>query len=783
MRLIFLFGLLMVQLGQAFAQDVAIGEWREHLPYAKTTGVAYANTKVFCITPYSAFYYDLQDNSSGKLSKMNLLSDIGLSRVAYDATSNTVVIGYTNGNVDLIDVNGMSSYNMSDIKRSNIIGDKKIYNIHCENGMAYLSTGFGIVKIDIQRREVSDTYYVGPSGTLLQVNGVVVRGDTIFAATEKGLYRAYKDNPFLSNYASWSKVMSLPNSVRDSSLIELELFNNDLVLAFNSSQYGKDTLYFYNGSTWQKVSAHAGVQINSVESSGGRLVVNEIYGVFELDAAYTNIQNIFQYPSAGIEANHAVYGGGRYWIADNRLGLSGSITPWDNFFIQPDGPRSASCFGLDISDGDVWIAPGLIYGAAWLNDYNIDFLSGRSGGTWQTRADFSDPGNVLSDTLFDLINVAIDPEDPTHVFGGSMSFKGLVEMRAGQIVRYYDETNSNLPSWTGRPGYCGITATRFDEDGNLWMTLAFVDHPLAVLKPDGTMHVYSAGSDLDNKVHARIVCSEETGLKWIAVPKGGSIGGVFVLDDKGTLDDESDDQRLFYKSGSGLGNLPSDDVLSIAEDLDNEIWIGTTAGVVVVYSQEAVFSGGNFDAQQILIEQDGNIQVLLETETVSAIAVDGANRKWIGTQGSGVYLLSEDGTELLYHFTTDNSPLFSNIINDIKIDHLTGEVYFATASGLCSYRGTATIEAEAYDSVYAYPNPVLPTYEGVIAIKGLSRNSDVKITDIAGNIVFVTVSDGGQAIWDGRNLQGEKVKPGVYTALCTSTLGKGKVVAKILIVN
>jgi len=233
----------------------------------------------------------------------------------------------------------------------------------------------------------------------------------------------------------------------------------------------------------------------------------------------------------------------------------------------------------------------------------------------------------------------------------------------------------------------------------------------------------------------------------------------------------------------GNGGLPSNLVYCLAKDLDDEIWVGTDKGIAVFYSPENVFTGANFDAQQILLEQDGYVQILLETENVLSIAVDGANRKWIGTSNSGVFLMSADGTTQIQHFDESNSPLFSNTVKSIAINQETGEVYFGTTKGIISYRGTSIEGFEEFTDVYAFPNPVKHDYEGPIAIKGLMNNSTLKITDISGALVYETKSEGGQAVWYGKNFKDERVSSGVYMVFCTSEDGQQKTVTKILVIN
>jgi hypothetical protein len=274
---------------------------------------------------------------------------------------------------------------------------------------------------------------------------------------------------------------------------------------------------------------------------------------------------------------------------------------------------------------------------------------------------------------------------------------------------------------------------------------------------------------------------DKSDQKWMVVSNGG--GGIVVYKGNTTVTPANSSNAKKLTTSAGNGGLPSNVVYCLAKDHDDEIWVGTDKGIAVFYSTENVFSGSNFDAQQILLEQDGHVQILLETENVLSIAVDGANRKWIGTSKSGVFLMSADGTTQIQHFDETNSPLFSNTVKSIAINQETGEVYFGTSKGIISYRGTSTEGFEEFTDVYAFPNPVKHDYEGPIAIKGLVNNSTLKITDINGALVYETKSEGGQAIWYGKNFKDERVSSGVYMVFCTSEDGSQKTVTKILVIN
>jgi len=257
---------------------------------------------------------------------------------------------------------------------------------------------------------------------------------------------------------------------------------------------------------------------------------------------------------------------------------------------------------------------------------------------------------------------------------------------------------------------------------------------------------------------------------------------LLVFNDNNTLDNTADDQVRKITNAAGNGNLPGNSVASFTVDKEGQLWIGSDEGVAVIYSPENVFSGENFDAQKVMIEEEGYLHPLLETEAVTAITVNGNNEKWIGTDKSGVFLMSADGSKEIYHFTEENSPLLSNSITSIRVAS-DGEVFFGTANGIVSYKDASQPPAAELDSVYVYPNPVRETYTGPIAITNLVSESNVKITDVSGNLVWETEAAGGRVVWDGKDLDGFRVKTGVYLVFITNSDGSKKSVTKLLFID
>jgi hypothetical protein len=320
------------------------------------------------------------------------------------------------------------------------------------------------------------------------------------------------------------------------------------------------------------------------------------------------------------------------------------------------------------------------------------------------------------------------------------------------------------------------------------MTNSSVENPISVRKADGTWTSFRFDSKLTEFNALGKILVSSTGHKWGIIPRGN---GLFAMDDNGTIDNISDDAYELVSVKDRFGKVITNDVRSFAEDQNGNLWLGTNQGILVMFSPFRLFSDGQVYAQEIIVPREGEQNpdgtipgdVLLGDQVVTCIEVDGANRKWLGTSGGGVYLVSEDGLDEIHHFTELNSPLLSDNINDITIDGETGEVYFATEKGLVSYKGEALAGTTAYSDVVVYPNPVRETYSGPVAIRGLIADTNVKIQDMGGNLVYEMQSLGGQAIWDGRNFKGERVATGVYMIFLSDPDGNVQHVTKLRFIH
>lgn len=755
-----------------------------HLPYQRCNLVTGSSTFVWTATENGLFRLAKADNSIQRITKIDGLSDLGISALCYNAGNNTLFIGYANGNIDLIQDNQI--INLPDIKRAQIIGNKTINGIHFVGNIAYLSTGFGIVVIDTYRKEVKDTYLIGPNGAYLGVNDIVTSPTTIYAATASGIYYAPINDLYLSNFITWSKFTNVPSGHSNSPFRTITIFDNKLVAekSVPLAPPGRDSVFAYDliNSAWIPFWGDT-YDIRDLYVFNNKLYMVGLYNVFVMDTTYQDPNatgnfyypyNIITGPTTPSQPKQIYVDNNAVWFADNIYGLVKMTSSGVGESFFPNGPVSTDAYWMAQSHGNLLVVPGG-HNDAW---GNIGIRSGFSTfneGFWN---DYDKIAMPAIDTITDLVCAAIDPLDDNHYWLGSWG-NGLLEVNDGAFVKLWNNYNSTLQSniiyqWVA------VGGVQYDSTGNLWVSNSHAIAPLSVYKPDGTWQAFDFTSVLPIGTTISGLLVTSTGQKWMIMPRGG---GMLVFDDNGTLSDVTDDKKKRLGFTAGVGHIPGTEVYCMAEDDDGEIWIGTDKGIGVFYCAENIFSTAGCDAQQILITQDSYVQILMETQTVTAIAIDGANRKWIGTEGGGVFLMSADGQTQLEHFTEDNSPLLSNNITSIAIDQESGEVFFGTTKGIVSFMGQANKGEETMGDVYAYPNPVTHEYDGPIAITGLVKNADVKITDIRGQIVFETTALGGRAIWNGKNFSGERAASGVYMVFVTNDDGTQKAVTKILLIN
>jgi hypothetical protein len=763
------FALLFFCLNLDAQGDLRLGQWSEHLPYNGGTTVTQSPTRIYYGTEFALMSISKEDSLDVEFfSKVDGLSDVAPGWIKYHNELRLLLIGYKNGNIDILDTNGIS--NINDIVRNTSLqGDKGIKNIYFDEGhLAYLSTTFGLLVLDLNtHRFVSTVFTTSP------VNGFTIFQNLFYVATDKGIF-TFNPNAgqIIENFGQWQRVAidGLPFE-----------YSSEAIAVFKGALYagGNGDLYKMEGVEFQKYYERDGQTLQYISPEGNTMMAgfmcdNECVGrvFFFTDASFwhENGVNCSARPTYAIEDEK-----GRIWYADEfppfKLAQN-HFTPCDNLFYNT--PYSGNVSELEVKDGILYVASGGV-------SESFGYLANKDGFftfdrvRWTTYNQFNDPA-LAATGLENFFRILPHPEED-KVFVGSY-WGGLLEFDLENYI-VHDDTNSSLQGAVGDEARERVTGLAFDEDLNLWVTNYLAQRPLSVMKADGTWKSFDL--PCSNITNLSQIVVDHRGYKWIVLYS--KTAAVIVYDDNGTIDDELDDRCIQLSSFNT--SLPTNSVYSIAVDLEGDIWVGTAEGPVVFDGGADIFGG--HEGSRIKVEQDGVLNFLFGEETIYSIAVDGANRKWFGT-GSGVFVQSPAGNEEVASYNTKNSPLLSDQIIDIAIDGNNGIVYIATDGGIMSVR-TDAIDGDMVHSsdVYAWPNPVRPDYDGPIAIRGLARDAVVKITDVRGQILYETRSLGGQAVWDGRDLNGEPATTGVYLVFSTAgSDGFNKpdaLVTKILVVK
>lgn len=755
--------LLMCPLSRISAQNriPPIGEWRDHLNSQQTSQVIKGD-KIYCSTNSHVFYLT-DKNETGRFSKTNGLNDVGVQCLGWDMATDQLVIAYRNSNLDILKDGTIK--NISDIKRSRISGNKTIYSIFCENGLAYLSSGLGIIVANLQKLEIKDTWVIGSNGSQVRINAFASDGSLFYAATEEGLKTTSVTTNNPSNYNNW-ELTGIVNGLGTGPVKNVLRANGKMIVEKN------DSLFMLNRGNWQLLYADTNWPIINTTSSNEKLLVSQrtISGnarVIIINSAGLIEKTIAQ-PNVISFPRSAIIDGSAIWIADQFGGLS-KFDPGVERFI-PNGPPGPAEGEILVKNNQLYAAAGSV-NTAWNYQYNRNGIYFFEQDIWSSKSYYNEP---VLDSVLDFISLAVDPSD-NSLWAGSYG-GGLVNFSPSKPPYIYKKSNSTLQPAIGDATSYRVSGLSFDQNKNLWISNYGAPKNLQVRKVDGSWQAFSIPfSHLENAVGQIII--DDYDQLWIQSPKDN---GLFCFNHGQNIDNTTDDQWKFYRSGVGNGNLPSNNVLSILKDKNGFIWVGTDKGIGIIQCTDRVFTGAGCDAILPIVQLDRFAGLLFRDETVQSMAVDGANRKWIGTK-NGLWLISPDGDKVIYHFTEENSPLLNNDIKKITIDPATGEVFIATITGICSFRSTATEGENTNSNVLVFPNPVPPGYQGTIAIRGLVNNALVKITEMNGRLVFQTRALGGQAIWDGRNYRGEKIASGMYLVLVRDDSGSEKIATKIAI--
>jgi hypothetical protein len=739
-----------------------VGSWSDHLTYNTTDCVAVSSDQVFASTGSSIIIYNKTFAELKKMSRIDGLTETGINTISWSEENKTLVIAYTSTNIDLLQNNMI--YNISDISRKNIPGEKKINRIRSTGKYAYLACSFGIVVVDLIKREIYDTWKPGNGSDDGEVWDIAFGNGKIYAATDNGVYSADLSNQGLSYFGNWNLVSLLPNPVAKYTLLTFS--GNVLYANFSDPLSGGDQVYAVSDISSLFLFT-IGVFNRSFDSSVTGFTISSGSSVKYFNPAGTLVKTISSYRWAVPNIAGAIADNSDIWIADLNSGLVRGENMSEFTALTLPGPVSNNAFNITSLNGKTVVCGGAA-DASWNNLGRPLQVSIFENNNWTS---------LQSGTITDPMRALIDPLNSDHIFVSTWG-GGLLEYKNNNLVKQYTVSNSPLQTTMPGPSNVRVCGLAMDKSENLWLTQSGVSGSIKVFKSDGNWIVNPVS--IDAPLTGDIIITTK-GQKWIVLPRGY---GLFILDDNKTPDIFTDDK--FKKMVvMDTENQVISFVYSIAEDLDGNIWVGTDQGPVIYFNPENVFNS-DLKASRIKVPRNDGTNLadyMLKTETITSIAVDGANRKWLGTASSGAYLLSADGTNQIKNFNEQNSPLLSNSIISLAVDNKTGEIWFGTSKGIQSYRGNATMGEEKFKKVYTFPNPVRADFKGNVTITGLIRDSQIRITDISGDLVYETVSDGGQATWDLTTYNGHRVATGVYLVFCASKDGSQSCVTKMLVIK
>jgi ligand-binding sensor domain-containing protein len=705
------------------AQDTMppIGKWRIHASYKVSRVCEASGPYVYAASAGGIFRTDIRDGEMKTLTRLDGFQASGVSTMRYAADLKILIIGYNNGMIELLK-NDRTLTQINGFYSKLIQGDKRIIHINVVQNKAIISTTFGILVLDLIKEEISDSYTaIGPGGQSLGVLATAVSGDSIYAGTNTGIIRAkYAASVNLNDYNNWKQVFN------GNFCTQLHAFNDSLYFASDSVVYR-----MYRGITR--------VVIAEKNNTGRIQQYEEKLNIFRGGGIFTVTASGLFKKNANLLSDGTTDAEGYFWFC---TGIGPGVikqTDVNEIAFEPSGPSGTSVFGMTQSGNTLFTSAGGVSNT-FGNAYNPAGFYIFDNNAWS-----SNPASTFNTGLYDYTFVYHNRVTGKNYVATHVN--GLLEFKGKDAVNRWDAGNSTLQPTpvVNMVRASGISA---DEKGNLWVTnYGSPGAGLHMMNKAGQWtSIPISTSDVGNLI------VDQNGYKWIQL----IAGGILVYDDNKTPGNVLDDRSRTLNNRDGL---ITNEVTSLACDSNGYVWIGTTQGLNVFTNPMSVFDGANAD--RLIIRQNGVDGYLLGEESINDICVDGGNRKWFATN-NGVFLVDANGQRVITQFRSENTPLPDNRVVCIGQQDKTGEVFFGTDKGIVSFRSDATAAGDKFGKLKIYPNPVKPGYSGLVTIEGLAEDSEIRITDATGNLVYQTQANGGTATWNGLRLNGTRPSSGVY---------------------
>ncbi|MCL2597681.1 MAG: T9SS type A sorting domain-containing protein [Paludibacter sp.] len=765
--------------------QTAMGQWQSYMTYNNAVMLEETPERVFGVAKeelsdcsgnikskfFTLFSIGKEDYDIQTYSKSTGLNGANIAQIKYDQTTKQLIIIYSDGNIDLMSSNGI--VNIPDLFLKQMSADKTVNHIFCNNSKAYLSTNFGIVVVNLLKNEISDTYFYGNNSSNIKTLATDVFKGKIYACSADSIYSADL-NSNLVDYQSWNTLTNMPGTGAVQSIAAVA--DNFFVLQNGKLYFSSDFL------NWNELLSNY---------SKIKVVNNRLYAISDTQAGYFegNLDNFY---SVNLQNNDLIYDylhAGNYdWFAAGKKGIAVQrVGEQTASLFLPNGPAHNSIWNLSFNGQKLYVLHGGRDYVQYCMPADISIFENNS---WKIIPN-QEIQAITGTLVLDYVQIAFDPLKVGHFYVTSFG-TGLYEFQDDEFVqRYINENTGGIiePFPLLSPYYyTRLYGLSYDKEGNLMINNCSVDATIKMRKKDGTWTQMNYPKTRNTAWSGNIgINALFPNQKWVLSELQDP--SILIIDDGGTPGNQSDDRSKYFTNFNYIKNGAVDNVLlsrvyCFAQDKLGTIWIGTSQGPLLFNNTNTIFDPNYLASKVIIARNDttGLGDFLLEGIAVKTIAVDGANRKWIGTETSGAYLISENGVETIQHFTAENSPLPSNDIQTIAINPVTGEVFFGTALGLVSYQSDAAEPtSQNYSDISAYPNPVKPDFQGVVTITGLTDKSLVRITDAAGNAVYQTFSNGSIATWNLLNPFGRRVDSGVYIVMVVNEDGSQHGSTKIMV--
>lgn len=770
MKKFFIVLLFLVFYTLSFSQNNLL--WKGYPSFNEIKDVSQSSTKVFAASQNAIFSKNITTNDVKTRNTVDGLSGQTISTLYYSAIFNKTLVGYENGLIMVINESDGNMFKAVGILQKAIPSNiKKINNFYENNGIIYVSCDFGIVQFNMNNNEFGDTYFLGNTvSNYIAVIQTTVLNNTVYAVTQgSGIKTGDLTNPNLNDFSQW-------NVFNAGFCVGIATINNQIVAG-----YSNNTIYKFVGNVptlfytvFQPIVDFRTFNDNLICTTASKVVIFDasLFVTSLVDSSSISVPVQF---TCATQINNSIFIG----TLDNGLY---STTTANTAVLEnptPNGPIRNIVFGVTASPNNLYAVYGGYDGG--YNPYTFNNFGGPNqygfsrlvNNYWDNKPYSSVLGAKA------LSKITINPTNKNQVYISSF-FSGLLKVENGTPTFLYDQNNSTLQQAIDLgnpppPSFIDdrVNGAAFDKSGNLWVSNSLNPKLLHVLKANGTWQGITIPGIITpayNNVGNIVIDKNNT--KWFPTSANGVVG----YNENGNV------TKIIYQ-GADVGNLPTVDARAVALDNKNQLWIGTTSGLRVVSNIDSFLSAGQIKSNSIIILEENLAQELFFEQSITDIVVDGANRKWVSTENSGVFLVSPNGQKTIYHFTETNSPLPSNSILDVDIDPESGEVFFATSKGLISFRGVSTKASNDLENVYIYPNPVRPDFSDTVKISGLLDKATVKITDIEGSLVYETISEGGTIEWDTTAFGKYRVATGVYMVFISAQDGVETKVKKVMIIR